>query len=795
MNTSFTGALRMSSRQVVFLLCFGFGMTRAYAEGPDPVHEETMVIPGARPGMDSGTRRGVGEPPASQRAVHAAEHGSKGKDGKFHLIEATIADIHAALQKQDITCEGLIRRYLSRIKAYSGQCVDYDKNGDGVGPDYDFFMPSGKGIILGVVGAVPDAKKVNAISTINLRPANYAALGFRPPHDPGPRSETDLRDADPAIPDALEVAIQIDREFRRNRKRLHDLRPLECIPVVIKDQMETLDMRTTDGSLTQFANDRPPNDGTLVAKLRAAGAIIIGKANMDEYAAGNHRSSYGGQICNPYATDRDGGSSSTGSAAAPSANLAVCGIAEESGGSIHMPASKQGIVGMTATRGLVSRFGSWPAELIRERYGPECRTVEDEARVLDVIRGYDPKDPVTAMQVGYTPGVSLALFAQARDLKGKRLGIVREFMPNMTANDAESIRVFNQEVIPTLRAAGAELVESINARDIANGWAVDDPGIPNMDIQSILAEMIPTLEPAFANASTVNPPSITTGLLPNTLRQVFDAAVPPLFPAGTDIIKGSIDIFFDPTKFPDTVNLRKLSNGAAGTLNQGRYGLDKMLARRHDARVKTVLDLSIDFEDLNHNGITNEHISYFMIDGNGNVAQRTRPGVSPGAGVPATPNGPTLDTQGEANHLFRMQSIREIVARILADNNLDAVVYPMTTLPPKILTGTRDSISWLAYDGRPASGYNSFTDASGLPAISVPAGFTRVVYDRTSRGSTEALALNPPVVRKDVSLPFSIVFLGRPWSEPMLLEIASGYEHTRGPRVPPPDFSVEPDSL
>ena len=80
-------------------------------------------------------------------------------------------------------------------------------------------------------------------------------------------------------------------------------------------------------------------------------------------------------------------------------------------------------------------------------------------------------------------------------------------------------------------------------------------------------------------------------------------------------------------------------------------------------------------------------------------------------------------------------------------------------------------------------------------AISVPAGFTRVVYDRTSRGSTEALALNPPVVRKDVSLPFSIVFLGRPWSEPVLLEIASGYEHTRGPRVPPPDFSVEPDSL
>jgi Asp-tRNA(Asn)/Glu-tRNA(Gln) amidotransferase A subunit family amidase len=129
----------------------------------------------------------------------------------------------------------------------------------------------------------------------------------------------------------------------------------------------------------------------------------------------------------------------------------------------------------------------------------------------------------------------------------------------------------------------------------------------------------------------------------------------------------------------------------------------------------------------------------------------------------------------------------------MADNALDALVYPMTTIPAKILTGTPDSIAWLAYDGRPASGYNSFTDASGLPAISVPAGYTRVVYDRTTRGSTEDLALNPPAVRRDVTLPFSIVFLGRPWSEPTLLEIASAYERVRGPRVPPPDFGELPE--
>jgi Asp-tRNA(Asn)/Glu-tRNA(Gln) amidotransferase A subunit family amidase len=590
------------------------------------------------------------------------------------------------------------------------------------------------------------------------------------------------------MPDALEVAAQLDREFRTKRR----LRPLHCVPMVIKDQMETFDLRTTDGSLTEFANDRPPNDGTLVAKLRAAGAIIIAKANMDEYAGGTHRSSYGGAMCNPYATDRDGGSSSTGSAAAPSANLAVCGIAEESGGSIREPGKKMHLVAMTATRGLVSRYGTWSAEMIRERYGPECRTVEDLARVLDAIRGYDAKDPITATQVGYTPDVPLYQYAQERTLVGKRLGIIREFMPNITVNDADSIRVFNEEVIPTLRAAGAVLLESINPRDIALGWSSDDPNIPNFSIQNVVAEMIPTLEPAFANPSTLPAPNTTTALLPNGLRQVL-APVTELFPVGTDLVQKSVEMFYGITPFPDVINLRKLNNGAAGSINQGRYGLEKMLVRRGDARVKSVLDLSIDFDDLDGDGNTTEHISFFRVGDDGNLVQRNRPGVTPGTGVPATPTGLTLDTQGEANHLFRMQAIREIVARILADNDLDALVYPYETIPSKILSGTADSIAWLSYDGRPNRGYNSFTDASGLPDIGVPAGFTHVVYDRTTRGdSTEELALNPPSVRREVDLPFSVHFISRPWSEPLLLEIASAYEAARGPRTPPPGFGPLP---
>jgi Asp-tRNA(Asn)/Glu-tRNA(Gln) amidotransferase A subunit family amidase len=220
-----------------------------------------------------------------------------------------------------------------------------------------------------------------------------------------------------------------------------------------------------------------------------------------------------------------------------------------------------------------------------------------------------------------------------------------------------------------------------------------------------------------------------------------------------------------------------------------------MLTRRNDPRVTNVLDLSIDFSDLDHDGDMTEHISFFRVndDATGSIVQRNRPGVTPPVGVPATPNGLTLDTQGEANHLFRMQAIREIVARILADNNLDALVYPYETIPSPILAGTSESIAWLSYDGRPNRGYNGFTDTSGLPDIGVPAGFTEVVYDRTTRGEpSEELALNPPAVRREVSLPFGVQFLGRPWSEPVLLEIASAYEKARGARIPPPDFDPLP---
>ena len=179
--------------------------------------------------------------------------------------------------------------------------------------------------------------------------------------------------------------------------------------MAIKDQYDTFDMRTTSGADAQYANDRPPDDATFVRRLREAGAIILAKANMAEYATDGARSSFGGTFCNPYDTERAPGMSSAGSGTAVAANLVTCAIGEETVVSIRWPAAVNNLVGLAPTQELVSRDGMMGAGL-NTRIGPICRTVQDAAKVLDVIAGYDPKDEMTVFSVGRTAGEAVCEF-------------------------------------------------------------------------------------------------------------------------------------------------------------------------------------------------------------------------------------------------------------------------------------------------------------------------------------------------------------------------------------------------
>jgi amidase len=255
-------------------------------------------------------------------------------------------------------------------------------------------------------------------------------------------------------PDALAIADELDRE----RKARGPRSPLHGIPILIKDNIDTADhMATTAGSLA-LVGARPPSDAYLVGKLRRAGAVILGKTNLSEWA--NIRCSYstsgwsgrGGQTRNPYALDRNPCGSSSGSAVAVAANLCAVAVGTETDGSIVAPASANGIVGLKPTVGLVSRTGVIPISHSQDTAGPMTRTVRDAAILLTALAGVDPEDPATLAAEGKAADYSRGL--DPRALHGARIGVARNFFGFHDGVDS----LMNQ-ALEALRKAGASLVD------------------------------------------------------------------------------------------------------------------------------------------------------------------------------------------------------------------------------------------------------------------------------------------------------------------------------------------------
>ena len=218
-------------------------------------------------------------------------------------------------------------------------------------------------------------------------------------------------------PEAMETAAGMDRQYGANRAGVG---ALHCIPLVLKDNFNTADMPTTGGNVG-MKDSRPSADAFTVAKLRRAGALILGKANLQEFARGGmSKSSLGGQVLNPYDLTRTPGGSSGGTGASVAANLALAGTGSDTGQSIRSPSSANNLVGVRPTRGLVSRSGVIPNSQTQDEVGPIARTVTDAALVLDVMAGYDPADPITVFGRGRQPA-SFTHLLRADALKGARI--------------------------------------------------------------------------------------------------------------------------------------------------------------------------------------------------------------------------------------------------------------------------------------------------------------------------------------------------------------------------------------
>ncbi len=265
-------------------------------------------------------------------------------------------------------------------------------------------------------------------------------------------------------PDALSEADRLDAAMRASGP----VGPLHGVPIVLKDQMDAAGTPTTLGSIL-FKDYFPTRDSFVTERLRKAGAIILAKATLGELGGGDTHGSLFGSTRNAYDPERTVGGSSGGPGVAASANFGALSVGQEGFASIRRPSAWNGIAGMRPTAGLVSRGGvyaGWPGT--NGSLGPMARTVRDLAKLLDVMVGYDPEDPITSLGVGRIPS-TYTDFLDAAALKSARIGILREPMGQSSEPDSEDFakvtRVFDS-AIAELRAAGATVIDPIVIPDL-----------------------------------------------------------------------------------------------------------------------------------------------------------------------------------------------------------------------------------------------------------------------------------------------------------------------------------------
>lgn len=638
-------------------------------------------------------------------------------ESSFTLQEATIESIQSAILAKEITTTELVELYLKRIQAYNGTCVD---------------QPYG---ILGPITTIPNAGQINALSTLNLRPENQKTWGF---DERKARSLTDRVDDHASMPDALEIAAAMDKKFAETGQLMG---PLHGVVMAIKDQYDTFDMRTTSGADAFYANDRPPTDAEFVARLRNAGAIILAKANLGEYASGIPRSSFGGTFCNPYDTERSPRGSSSGSGTAVAANLVTCAIAEETGSSIRGPASASNTVGIAATQELVSRHGMIQFG-INTRTGPICRTVKDTAMILDVIAGYDAKDELTAFTKGRMPEASYASFAEPGRLDGVRIGVVREYMHKSLFTKAE------EQTIDIVSAAVEDLKKL--------GATVIDPGQGDLFTDCIRE------------------------YAPKNLGKLFTRRFPELFPVDEhgkpteDHTSLLLDMKMDPSLVPEDLTLRAF--GTSQSIGQSKIMLNYYLRLRGDEKIKSNADL------IAHSNFHNDP---------------TFPDRK--ASRESTERAVEYDM---SDRMMLRFAVQQVLAQCMVKQDLHAIVYPTSALPPTKLgspggppiNGRSARGVWTFIGGHgiptitvPAGFTTEVYDRIRDPEAPLTpesawgpggGGGNRLEGDDRTR-------LVGPV---SAAVPVGVDFAGLPFSEPMLLRIAAAYEAATGHRKPPADF-------
>src|SRR5688500_1832713 len=732
------------------------------------------------------------------QSVKPAPAGKASAPSKFRLEEARIEDIHRAIKSRQISCEKLVQAYINRIRAYDGMCVAPVNPNDANDPQNLFpdvakytGTPLQPGVMqatvsdpakqqtYGYIRGVKNAGQLRSLSTVNIRGERSATCkatcDLHPSKGPLPSGCSPACEGFRAQPDGLERARELDRQFGANPNL--STMPLYCTPFSIKDIFDTKDMRSTGGADVAYALDAAPADSTIVAQLRAKGAIILGKANLSEYngasgdpggsakaeavvlGAGNSRSTWAGNPCNPYDTERAPAqaASSSGSGVSVAANLVTCSICEETGGSCRVPAAYNGIASLNTGKAIMPFGGGIGADPFIDRAGINCRTVKDTAIVLDALKDpkrgyYDPRDIYTALPKALIPQKPYASFAGEKSLRGLRIGIVREFMVKHTPNDATNSDQIDKEIKTILRdKLGAQLFESVDP------LYPDDPAIPNLKptFQEALAEILPFHMPEYLFKTTGSGeaefPVFASRINVNVGKTPGGGTLSP-----AEYMARAAE-GLEP--FPPNLNLRRIT--LFPRTSSFRFHLSQYLLRRGDAKVK-------DWPTLNANA------SYYS-----------------GDKLAAFINWQNLNdirSNGLTERIKMREVMQRVVLKVMRENNLDVLVNPLTTIPiPKIGGAVEPQVN-----SRPSNRF-AFTADAGIPEVIVPGGFNRVVYEpkfvlstdtKTYRSvsGTEQTLLDAP------GLPISLAFWAGPGDEGTILKAASAYEAATKHRRPPRAF-------
>jgi amidase len=730
--------------------------------------------------------------------------------GSFQVEESTIDELHAAIKDGRTTCRDVVQAYVDRARSYNGTCTAL-VTADGASipamkgqiragaplkfptktrpassflPNLDRYLGlpldfgrmentiSDPGVKqqFGMVVGIPNARQVNALETINLRGERSvsckAACDAPPSTGKLPASCPAACETFRQFPDALERASELDAQYGRNPD-LAKL-PMYCLTISVKDWYDVKDMRSTGGNDVNYAMDAGPADSTIVAALRNKGAIIYGvsiaaevnhRADGPEKPAkafvgggGSVRSSWGGHTCNPYDTERSPGPSSGGAGVSVNANLVGCAICETTGGSCREPANQNAVPSLVTTKGLISEDRSATAQFINHRPGVLCRNLRDAARVLDAMKdpdgGYfDTRDMFTALPRALRSKEPYASYigdgkevAGKKPLAGMRIGIVREYMVKHTPNDVAISDRVDAEIKAVLRdTLGAEIVESVDPE------YPDDPSVPNMryTFQRALAEVLPINVPEY-------------------FYQEHDGA-PEFAVPGYDVRSRDYLVKLSLGKAPlsPKLNMRRIL-GELDNTDRTSFMMSRYLLERGDARIS-------------------DWAAYAASSKWRSDAQAV------GARNAATTNNQDIRATEGIDRLKMQSVMRMAVLKAMLENDIDLFVHPNVGVPQWKIGIDREP----TVNGRAAAG-PSITDLLGVPEITVPAGYNRIVYDpqyelsadkktyKLVTGKVQSMLPHP--------MPFSINFWAGPGDEPVVLRAASSYEAATKHRVPPPDF-------